>query len=150
MKRIMITISACLLLAASATAESVSDFNMYAEIFGASEISNGIQSAVEDQDVLDFTSDGCRIVFASENDKLNSIIILGSGDKFLAYCAAAIMRFDPDSSNMTVNFGRLLASYLLCQGSSSDEERTEFTKAGQIISVKREGDQYRFIILAVK
>ena len=150
MKRVMITISACLLLAASATAESVSDFNIYAEIFGASAISNGIQSMVENQEVFDFTSDGCRIVFASENDELNSIIIVGTGDKFLAYCAAAIMQFDKQSENRTINYGYLLSNYLLALGDTSGQDFIGSTVSGAIMSIKQEGDQYRFIILAVK
>ena len=149
MKRLIVSLTACLLIASSAAADAVPDFNLYAEIFGAHEISNGIESVIDSQDVLDFTSDGCRIVFASENEKLNSIIIVGIGDKFLAYCAAAIMMFDKQSENRTTNYGQLLTTYLLALGDSKGEEHIGSTVSGAITSIKQEGDQYRFIILAV-
>ena len=148
MKRFVVLIVACLLIVSSASAD-LADFNTYAAIFGASELQDGAESVTEGQEIKDYSADGCRVVFASESGKLKSIVIVGIGDKFLAYCAAAIVQFDESSANRTTNYGNLLSSYLLSLADTSGEEHVGGTVSGAITSIKKDGDQCRFIILVL-
>lgn len=150
MKRFFVLLLACLMIVPFALASDLSDFNAYAYVFGASEIEDGTSSVIEGQDVEDFSSDGCRIVFMKKDGDLSSIVVVGQGDKFLAYCAAAIHQFDGSSENRTTNFGNLLSIYLLSLGGEVGENHSGFTVSNEIMTMTRTDEGCQFVILSIK
>lgn len=110
MKRFVCALLILCLLPICSNALDLSEFNAMSYVLGASEIDesklkiNGKYSGI--------MQDGCSIYFIEESGKLNQINIYGEGDKFLAYCCAAIKMFDPNGDT-TTNHGKLLTMYLL-------------------------------------
>ena len=151
MKKFVVMLLACLMIASCACADTVYDFNLYASIFGASEVKDGSESTIDGQEIQDFTSDDCRIVFASKDGKLKSIIVVGIGDKFLAYCASAIMQFDKSSENRTANYGNFLSLYLLSLNDDETSDDHMFTTvSGDACGIKKNGSKCQFTIVSLK
>ena len=148
MKKFLVVLLVCVMFIPSAFAVDTNDFNIYASVFGASEVNNGTESTNDNGNIVtQYYSDECRIVFIEESGKTKSIAIVGQGDKFLAYCAAAIMVFDHISDNRTTNYGQLLSIYLLAIGDNSKEDHTGMTVSGSLMAMQNSGESCRFIIV---
>lgn len=148
MKFVAIVISAAIILiASSASALDLENFNDYAAVFGASEIdlasadTVGLYSQIEQDD--------CEIILkAYEDEKLSDrvqfIFITGTGDNFLAYSAAAILHFAPDG-NRTNDLGQLITSYLLARNNAGPHQGQ--ISSGDHFSIEKQEDgKFLFMI----
>jgi hypothetical protein len=140
-RKLLCLILACLLSVSSAAAAGLEDFSVYAEIFGAHEVENG---DARDQYIRFVQEDGCAVTFELDGGEINMALVDGEGEAFLAYCLAAILQFDPDTKNATVNAGQLLTSYLLARGDG--EEHTGVIASGNLFILRPNGDAWRFMI----
>ena len=141
MKRFFCALMTLIFLPAFAFALDLQDFNDYAAVLGASEID--IKQAKKSGKYTGIVSDDCSIYFVEENEKLQSIIIDGKGDSYLAYCCAAIRTFDPSGST-TQNHGQLLTMYLLAHNAS--EHQTGQTSNGIFFFVEPSKTGFLFMI----
>ena len=142
MKKFIILLLACMMLVPSAFALDLYNFNLYASLFGAKEVSEADGDARDN--MIRFIQDGCTITFKHENGKITFALIQGDGDAFLAYCLATIMEFDPSSANVANNGGQLLLYYLM--GKSEPGDHMGQTVSGCYFQIDREGEGYSFII----
>lgn len=141
MKRFICVLIVCLMVA-PALAETVDDFNLYADMFGANDVSNG--DARDDR--IRFIQDGCTITFGLDGEEIISALIQGDGDPFLAYSLAAIMVHDPVSANVAHNGGQLLLYYLMCKDEPGDHLGQ--TVSGCYFQVERkENEGFSFMIM---
>lgn len=141
MKRFLCALIILCLLPICASALDLSEFNAMAYVLGASEIdesklkTNGNYSGI--------IQDDCSIYFIEESGKLIQIYIVGEGDKFLAYCCAALKVFDPSGST-TTNHGQLLTMYLLAH--MHTEHQTGQTENGKFFFVEQDEKGFGFMI----
>lgn len=148
MKLVAVIISAAIILiASSASALDLENFNDYTAVFGASEIdlsaadTVGLYSQIEQDD--------CEIIFkAYEDEKLSDrvqfIFITGTGDNFLAYSAAAILHYAPNGDK-TNDLGQLIISYLLARDNSGPHKGK--ISSGDYFSIEKQEDgKFLFMI----
>ena len=148
MKFIAVIISAAIILiASSASALDLENFNAYAAVFGASEIdlsaadTVGLYSQIE--------KDNCEIIFkAYEDEKLSDrvqfIFITGTGDNFLAYSAAAILHYAPNGDRIN-DLGQLITSYLLARDNAGPHQGK--ISSGDYFSIEKQEDgKFLFMI----
>lgn len=148
MKRFLCVLTACLMIVPVAMADDLEEFNMYAEIFGGTQISGGSVTENEKGVFTQFNSEGCQIIFMNENGSLKTIYVLGSGEAFLTYAAAAMMVCDPDSEHARENLGAILLNYYLARGSGITENQVGYNAAGQVFGVNREDEtNFRFMVI---
>lgn len=138
MKRFFAVLLCCLLIASTACAAKVSDMSDYAAVLGASELEKG--------DVRDpyirFVQDGCTIMIKMDSGEMVNVFIEGTGDQFLAYCAAALCVFDPDGR--TNSFGQLLTMYLLAHTQEGHQDGK--TSVGDFFFIEPSEDHFLFSI----
>lgn len=149
MKKIIVIVISCFLILSTASAEYLDDFNIYAIVFGAPEISDGTESIANGETVTDYSSAGCRIIFFEADNHLKSVTVIGTGNPFLSYCAAAIMQIDPSSDNRTMNYGSLLSAYLLAIADDTGEDHIAMTVSGAVMGIHKSGEECVFIISVV-
>ena len=149
MKKFLLLLIVCVMIISFAYADNMNDFNVYAGIFGASELKEYTESISDGKIIRDYRSDDCRIVFVKKDEKLKSIIVVGTGDKFLAYCAAAIMQFDTSSENRATNYGNLLSAYLMTVSGTADDDFVGYTVSGAVTGMKKNSDKCQFTVLTL-
>lgn len=136
----VILAAAIILITPSADALDLDNFTSYASIFGAPEIdlsaldTVGLYSQIE--------QDNCKIIFKAYEDELLSdhvqfIFITGTGDNFLAYCAAAMLHFSPDGDK-TNDLGQLIMTYLVARDHSGPHRGQ--ISSGDFFSVEKQDD----------
>ena len=136
MKRLICVFLILCLLPACAFGVDIDLFNDYAGTFHAPELKDG----AFDGKYTTFTSEGCTIYFREMEDDL-IIYVSGDGDPFFAYCVAAIMYIEPDSSALSYNCGMLLSYYLL-----TEEQETFPSYAGNLMMIQRRDNGYMFAV----
>lgn len=114
------------------------NFSIYSTLFGASDIDDSQADMVED--CARYYQDDCVITFRYKDEKVITIMVQGTGDKFLAYCYGALFQFDPDPVNADRNGGRLLGKYLM------QSEDPGFTVSGIPFKIEKKENGYTFLI----
>lgn len=156
MKRFVCVLSLFVLLFASSSAEfgnidtklravgavklDLSEFNMYASVFGEPEFTT--DGTYVDGYTL-YKADGCTVAFWDENLTITRIAVIGDGVPFLAYSMAAIMFFCPDSAYYTENAGNLFSSFILAR---SNGDQYGATNTGMMFAIQKRESDYMFII----
>ena len=145
MKR-FIAVLIIVLLCSSALAEDFdySNFNVYAEVFGATGLEYPSTDIRENKQYTYhvFNSDGCQIVFLYEFEKPAAISISGSGESFLAYCCAALQIIDPKGDRLP-SYGNLLMCYMLANGSG--EKSNGYTSSGKLFEIDKKENGFSFL-----
>ena len=141
MKRIICAILVLCMLPACASALDLEEFNAMAYVLGASEIDvSALKTAGKYSGIV---QDECSLYFEETAGKLSGIYIDGTGDKFLAYCCAAIRVFDPTGST-TANHGQLLTMYLMAH--THKDHHTGQTSNGYYFFIEPSETGFLFII----
>ena len=135
-----------MLIVPSAFALDLTEFNVYASVFGQSKLSNGRIDENENGVFTTFNLDDCKIIILEVDSSLKTIGVYGNGDKFLAYSSAAMMLFDPSTENRASNFGQFFISYLMNLGSPSEKGRVGIIGSGDMFGVSYEDDMFTFLI----
>ena len=150
MKKLIAILLVLLMIAPSALALDLTDFNMYAEIFGENELKDGASTQTKNGVFTFFKVEGGQVAFREVDGILNSICVYGKGDAFITYCCAAIMAVDQDSGHAVQNFG-FFTFYLQMKKGGMDGEKDEtFSLAnGSACSISAD-DQYGYKFLVIR
>ena len=149
MKKLIAILLVLLMITPSALALDLTDFNMYAEIFGENELKGGVSSQTKNGVFTFFNFEGGQVAFREVDGSINSISVYGKGDIFITYCCAAIMAIDQDSSHAVQNFG-FFTFYLQMKKGNMDGEKDEiFSLANGSTCGISSDDQYgcRFMVI---
>ena len=148
MKRFLCVLLACLIIAPSAFAIDVTDFNMYAEIFGGTEIKDGVETQLESGVFTEYKADGCRIIFRETDGSIKTIYVIGEGESFILYSCAALMFVDNETANASKNMGNFLLGYLMAKGSENSDPHMSQTLSGSLFGVNKEDEGgYMFMVM---
>ena len=148
MKRFLCVLLACLIIAPSAFAIDVTDFNMYAEIFGGKEITDGVVSELDTGVFTEYKANDCKIIFRETNGSLNTIYVIGEGEPFILYSCAALMFVDTKTENASKNMGNFLLGYLMAKGSENSDPHMSQTVSGSLFGVNKEDEGgYMFMVI---
>lgn len=139
MKRIVCLILIVCLFPVCASALDLEVFNTFAGVFGEPELSGG----VVDGKRTTFECDGCSVQFMDENGKTYCIYVVGTGDSFVRYSAAAIMTLYPDSSTFAYNCGQFMSAYLFAK---EGEDGESLSAAGHLMLVRKRKTDYVFAV----
>lgn len=139
MKRFACLLMLLVILPVCAFAHDLESFNLYADVFGATELSDGKINGK----YTNFVSDGCNIGFSEESGETNRIIVMGNGLPFIRYGMAAIMYFCPDSSSFAYNCGMFLSCFLLAK---DGDDNIAYTKEGNLIVIQIKEKGYAMVV----
>ena len=137
MKRFLCTLLVLCLIPVCVSAVDLSDFNMYAYIFGEDEID--LSAGRTSKAFTIYESNGCTIAFKEEDGEIKTIVVEGDGLPFVSYAMAAIMFFAPDSSDFVLNSGRFLSQFLMFRRKQETEMGTLSTGANFQITTSDKG-----------
>ena len=119
-------------------------FNFNAKTYGGKQLDESMITENTEKRVV-FSADDATIAFASTSGKFKSALVVSADEaEFLPYCLCAAMSVSPSfNDNALVSFGDLLYCYLTVR--SGDE--SEYGTFGDLrFNIKKDGDNYRFII----
>ena len=139
MKRFLCVMLIACILPVCAFALDLSEFNIFAAVVGAPELTGGKTAG----NYTGFVQDDCFVYFDESGNKLSGIYIEGKGDTFLAYCCAALHVFDPNGKT-TVNHGQLLTMYLIAH--KETEHQTGQTTNGKYFFLEPSEKGFMFTI----
>lgn len=137
MKRFVCFLVLACLAVSCAFADNFDDFCTYAAVFGSTPPTKS--KATNTGIYTMYTVENCLITFKEES----GIFVQGDGIDFLAYCLAAIMTFESDSSKFRENSGLLLGHYMLSRGG---EMKTWETVGGLTALMSPEENDYIFAV----
>ena len=137
MKRFTCLLILLVILPVCAFAHDLDTFNLYADVFGATELADGEKSGK----FTDFVSEGCIIRFSEEDGQTQRIMVTGDGLPFIRYSIAAIMYFCPDSSSFAYNCGVFLSGLLMLP---KGEDTITYTQEGNLIVIQNREKDYAF------
>ena len=141
MKRILAVALVLCLLPMIACAKTLDDFSTYAVNLGADKLDPANEESAKN--VRRYTQNGCVILFGLSGNDIVSAYIDGDGKDFLAYCAAALVCFDPNGKAIENN-GWLLYAYLTAE--NAEDYGFGMTSNDMLFFMAYENGQYSFAI----
>ena len=112
--------------------DSISKFNITADLFGAPELNKSTLQEVSGKKV--YTYQGGFVGF---DDK--GISISGNGETFLIYAICALSVLDGSNANFTDNCGLVMSNYLFCKLDGEDKYGITKGSVGFLISTYDNG-----------
>ena len=150
MKKLIAILLVLLMIAPSALALDISDFNDYAVIFGEKELKGGEPSSGGQSTFTWFEYDGGEVAFREVDGELNAIAVYGKDGAFISYCCAAIMTSDSNADNAIQNLGTFMLCLQLKKGEEESTEDKMFTLAdGSVCGISND-DRYGFRLMVMK
>ena len=118
-------------------------FNYNAGVYGAKPLDESMITEETSQRIV-FSAGDATISFASTNsESFNSALVISSESEFLPYCICATMCINPVLDNSLESFGNVLYGYLTVRGG---KESAFGFFGGLLFNIKKDGDNYRFLI----
>ena len=145
MKKLFALLILAVMLVSSASAVDIEEFNVYANVMGASDLGEPNQTKeTSGGTLIQYVSDGTRVIFREDGGKLKAVYVIGEGDAFLQYSAATMAFIDTDTKNAMENFGGLLYYYL--RAHTSSDPQVGYLASGAVYGVEKKEDGYQFIV----
>lgn len=135
MKRFVCLLLVLFLAPVCAFADTVSEFNIYAETFNITQLDES-NLTIKDN-YKQYKAGLCYVIFEGED----SIYVRGTGEDFILYGITALMSFEESATALRENAGNFLYYYFVIRAGITYEQVME-TVSGAKFIIMKDGDNY--------